>query len=180
MSEIPTRLIGPVPSHYSGPTEGDVFAHPGGPCPAWGGYRPVPVDVPLSWLSAGIQELVTQPGTCWGSEGRSLRGSLYRPHNSDSSTLLIHATDGWYIACPARPTRRGVSIALDCLREEWPAGLAQIAGLLPEEVAEAQRIRREGGPAYRAWLPEAPMEEPVLISSDVDIIYRRAVSDDEE
>lgn len=50
------------------------------------------MDVPLSWLSAEVQALVTQPCTCCGSEGRSLRGALFRAHTTD--TLLILAADG--------------------------------------------------------------------------------------
>ena len=43
-----TRLIGPIPASYCSSVDEGVFAHPGGPAPRWGGYRPLPVEVPLS------------------------------------------------------------------------------------------------------------------------------------
>lgn len=170
MSETPTRLIGPIISSWTGPSEDDVFAHPGGPCPAWGGYRPLPVEVPLSWLAPDVQEIVTQPGTCWGSEGRSLRGDLYRAHTTD--TLLIRASDGWYVACPARPCRRAVTIGVEALYDRHPLP----GGLLSEEVAEAQRIHTEGGAIHRHRLPWEPAEDPWPTASaeEVEVFQRRS------
>lgn len=160
-----TRLIGPIPASYRPRVEDNAFTHPGGPAPAWGGYSPLPVFVPLSWLSAEVQALVTQPGTCWGSEGRSLRGAIYRAHTTD--TLLVLAYDGWYVGAPARPCRRAVTIAVEALKD----GAKVPTGLLVEEVTEAQRIHAEGGATHRAHLPwEA--QEPVV--SDTEILQRTA------
>lgn len=175
MSEILTRLIGPIPASYCSPVEGDVFAHSGGPAPRWGGYAPILMDVPLSWLSPEILAVATSPGTCWGSEGRSIRGPLYRAHTTD--TLLLLAADGWYVAAPARPSRRAVTIAVEALKD----GAKVLGGLLAEEVAEAVRIHREGGSTYRARLPweteptTYPAAEPV--DGEVEVFRRR--SDDE-
>jgi len=172
-----TRLIGPIPASYCSPVEGDVFAHPGGPAPRWGGYSPLPVEVPLSWLSPEIQSLVTQSGTCWGPEGRSIRGTVYTAHTTD--TLLVLATDGWYVAAPARPCRRAVTIAVDALRD----GATVPDGLLAEEAAEAVRIYAEGGSTYRARLPwetdpTYPAAEPV--DGEVEIFRRRSDDSDDE
>lgn len=167
MPEILTRLIGPIPASYCSPVEGDVFAHPGGPAPRWGGYAPLPVEVPLSWLSAEVQALVTQPGTCWGSEGRSLRGTIYRAHTTD--TLLMLAHDGWYVAAPARPCRRAVIIAVEALKD----GATVPGGLLAEEATEAVRIHREGGATHRVRLPwEAEPTYPAAEPVDVEIFQR--------
>lgn len=160
-----TRLIGPIPASYCSPVEEGVFAHPGGPAPAWGGYSPLQVDVPLSWLSPEIQDLVTQPGTCWGSEGQSLRGTLFQAHTTD--TLLVLAADGWYVAAPARPCRRAIVIGLDALR----AGAPLPSGLLDIERAEAERIQAAGGQGYSArlaWDPE-PEPWPTEPGSDEDV-----------
>lgn len=166
-----TRLIGPIPTSYCSPVEDDVFAHPGGPAPRWGGYAPILVEAPLSWLSIEVQALVTQPGTCWSSEGRSLRGTIYRSHTTD--TLLILAADGWYVAAPARPCRRAVTIAVEALKD----GDKVPAGLLAEEIAEAQRIHAEGGATHRARLPwetepTYPTAEPV--DGEVEVFQRTA------
>ena len=175
MSEILTRLIGPIPASYCSPVEDDVFAHPGGPAPRWGGYAPLPVEVPLSWLSAEIQALVTQEGTCWGNEGRSLRGVLFRAHTTD--TLLLLAYDGWYVAAPARPCRRAVTIAVEALKDG-----AVVCGLMAEEAAEAVRIHREGGAAHWARLPwEAEPTYPAAdpVDDDVEVFRRRSDDSDE-
>jgi len=173
-----TRLIGPIPASYCSPVEGDVFAHPGGPAPRWGGYSPLQVDVPLSWLSSEIQSLVTQPGTCWGPEGRSIRGTLFQAHTTD--TLMVLATDGWYVAAPSRPCRRAVTIAVEALKD----GAAVPGGLLPEETAEALRIHAEGGSTYRARLPweteptTYPAAEPV--DGEIEVFRRRSNDSDDE
>ena len=170
MPEILTRLIGPLPASYCSPVDDGVFTHPGGPAPRWGGYAPLRVDAPFSWLSADIQALVTEPGTRWNLEGRFQRGALFQAHTTD--TLLILAADGWYVAAPARPCRRAVTIAVEALKDG-----AVVCGLLAEEAAEAQRIHAGGGATHRARLPwEAaeptyPAAEPV--DGDVEI-FRRA------
>lgn len=172
MSEIPTRLIGPIPTNYTSPVDDGVFAHPGGPAPRWGNYAPILVEVPLSWLGAEVQALVTQPGTCWGAEGHSLRGAIYRAHTTD--TLLILAADGWYVAAPARPCRRAVTIAVEALRDG-----AVVCGLLAEEAAEAVRIHREGGATHRARLPwETEPTYPAAEPVDGDFIFRRRSNDE--
>lgn len=165
MSEIPTRLIGPIPASYTSPVEDDVFAHPGGPAPRWGGYAPILMDVPLSWLSPEILAVVSSPGTCWGSGGRSIRGPLYRAHTTD--TLLIReGSERWYVAAPARPCRRAVTIAVEALRDG-----SKVCGLLSEEAAEAQRIHAGGGATHRARLPwETESAEPV--DGEVEIFRR--------
>lgn len=166
-----TRLIGPIPASYCSSVDEGVFAHPGGPAPRWGGYCPLPVEVPLSWLSAEVQTLVTQPGTCWGPDGRSLRGQIYRAHTTD--TLLVQAHDGWYVAAPARPCRRAVTIAVEALKDG-----AVVCGLLSEEATEALRIHAEGGSTYRARLPweteptTYPAAEPV--DGEVEVFRRRS------
>ncbi len=177
MSEIPARLIGPIPTSYTSPVDDGVFAHPGGPAPRWGNYAPILVQVPLSWLSVEVQALVTQPGTCWGAEERSLRGAIYRAHTTD--TLLILAADGWYVAAPARPCRRAVTIAVEALRD----GAEVPAGLLQEEASEAQRIYAEGGATHRARLPWEPKPEPwpapwPAPSSEPVEIFRRTPDED--
>lgn len=175
MSEILTRLIGPIPASYTSPVYEGVFTHPGGPAPMWGGYSPILLDVPLSWLSPEIQALVTQPGTCWGSEGCSLRGAIYRAHTTD--TLLVLAADGWYVAAPSRPCRRAVTIAVDALRDG-----SVVCGLLSEEATEAVRIHAEGGATHCARLPWEPAEEPWPTVGAVDgeevEVFRRQSGDE--
>lgn len=133
------RLIGPIPRSYCPPSEGEPYAHPGGPAPQFGGYRPVPYAAPLAWLSPEFRELAE-------------RGRLYRAHTTD--TALVLCPDGWYVAAPDRPTRRAVTIAADMLRV-----LGEIpGGLLPEEEEQARACFEAGVQSHRWPLPWEPVE----------------------
>lgn len=82
------RLIAWIPSVDVAPQDG-VHDHPGGPAPAWGGYRPV-FDVDTE---------------------------RWRAHTSDTE-LVRRASDGrWGIYAPERVSWRAVQIARDAHRD---------------------------------------------------------------
>lgn len=133
------RLIGPIPASYCSPSPEEPFAHPGGPTPAWGGYRAVPVVAPPELLRPEVADLLT-------------RGRLYSALTTGTALVLAH--DGWYIAAPDRPTRRAITVAVDALHDggEIPGGL------LPVEEEQARACFAAGRRAHRWTLPWEPVE----------------------
>lgn len=129
MPETLTRLIGPIPEHHI-PATGEPFAHPGGPAPAWGGYAPIRIDASPELLRPDIAELAaTLPGA-----------TVWRAHTTDTILLRVapgHTAAAWYVACPARDTRRAVDIARDAQRDGW-----SVADL---GLTEGEMAARDGG-----------------------------------
>lgn len=188
--ETLTRLIGPIPEGYTGPSDAP-YAHPGGPCPEWGGYRPLLIQIPIQLLRADITALL-----CDGAQP-------YTSHTGDT-VLIRTAAHEWYVLAPPRPTRRGVVMAVAALRAR--ASLAALwrrlgtvpdelveqraeqavplpGGLLPEEQAEAQRIYAAGGAVHRHTLPWEPPAEHVwseAATAEPGEVLERPRSADEE
>lgn len=177
--ETVTRLLGPIPAGTDiVADDSDMWQHPGGPRPAWGGYAPIAVD------EAGEQALREQrPDVV-----RLLAGdftSAYWAHTT--GTILIERGGSWYVLCPERPSRRAVVIACDALREGRRDALASLIGLRPDEAEQAEKLHaeRQGGRAYCAPLPWEPQVAPTLIGDgadpgEIEIIRRPVAEGDEE
>ena len=175
--ETVTRLLGPIPAgtDMEPSAEGDMWQHPGGPRPAWGGYAPIAVN------EAGEQVLREQ----WPDVVRLVAGNfsgVYMAHTT--GTVLIERSGAWYVLCPERPSRRAVVIACDALREGRRDALASLIGLRPDEAEQAEKLHaeRQGGRAYCASLPWEPVQQyaPAAVDEDIEIIRRPVADCDEE
>lgn len=178
--EIVTRLLGPIPSgtDMEPSAEGDMWQHPGGPRPAWGGYAPIAVD------EDGEQALREQRPDVVRLVAGDFSG-VYTAHTT--GTVLIERGGVWYVLCPERPSRRAVVIACDALREGRRDALAHLIGLRPDEAEQAEKLHaeRQGGRAYCAPLPWEPQVAPTLIGDgadpgEIEIIRRPGAHRDQE
>lgn len=135
--ETVTRLLGPIPAgtDMEPSAEGDMWQHPGGPRPAWGGYAPIAVD------EAGEQALREQRPDVVRLLAGDFSG-VYTAHTTE--TILMERAGAWYVLCPERPCRRAVVIACDALREGRRDALAGLIGLRPDEAEAAERLHAEG------------------------------------
>lgn len=124
------RWIGPIPSVSGGicGEPGDLFYHPGGPCPAWGGYSPMRVGI--SWSE--FCQLAE------GGKTTDLWDESWKAHMSE--TRLRFAPDGWYVEAPVeRLAWRCVSIAKDALRDHNTEAQILALGITAEELEEAKK-----------------------------------------
>lgn len=175
-----TRILGPIPAgtDMEPSAEGDMWQHPGGPQPAWGGYAPIAVD------EVGEQALRAQRPDVVRLVAGDFSG-VYWAHTT--STILVRRGGAWYVLCPERPSRRVVVIACDALREGRRDALASLIGLRPDEAEAAEKLHaeRQGGRAYCAPLPWEPPVAPTLIGDgadpgEIEIIQRPLQEGDEE
>lgn len=174
--ETVTRILGPIPAGTDIiADDSDMWQHPGGPRPAWGGYAPIPVD------EAGEQALREQRPDVVRLVAGDFAG-VYTAHTT--GTVLIERSGAWYVLCPERPSRRAVVIACDALREGRRDALASLIGLRPDEAEQAEKLHaeRQGGRAYCASLPWEPVQQyaPAAQTEEIEIIRRPVAEGDEE
>jgi hypothetical protein len=109
------RWIGPIPEILvPGREDCDLWYHPGGPAPAWGGYCPIPEGT-VSWHSR------------WGWET-----DRWTAHTCD--TRLRRTKHGWYVEAPIRRANRCLVIAEDALRAGRTRDQMMALGIYPEEI----------------------------------------------
>ena len=99
-----SRWIGPIPSVDLEDDDDDAaYYHPGGPAPAWGGYRPVPVHMTWGAFKAAAAAEVAAI-VAW------------KAHTTE--TRLALTVEGWYVEAPDdRASYRCTRIAIGAIQD---------------------------------------------------------------